>query len=414
MTAPVAVGVLGAGALGHVDADGSITPGGVGWRLSPWFGADDRWRVPGDGSASRQVLVDAAPVVRSTTRVPGGDAQAVVYGTGPPPGVGVIEIANESPVPFALALVVQGPSPGTRHDALIDGTDAIVDGSVVLRGARPWSGCVAGASPRDLLAQLTAGRADVALPRPGTPVSGVAVALLAPVAHRAALRIAMTQLTTDPGSGDPRGLPGTEETVRSWQMHRTRGVQVELPDARLQDALHAARSAALLEGRAAAALEDWGFDAESEIAWRAMSWGSRRQAARRASTPARWADVQALLDAASPVWTWDGGPDPFLLALRSLLVHEAAARTATRREHEVTLCAELPPAWVGQPVDVRGAPTRHGRVSYALRWHGSRAALLWECERPGMTLRAPGLDPAWSTTEPRGETLLPPHPAAIG
>ena len=51
------------------------------------------------------------------------------------------------------------------------------------------------------------------------------------------------------------------------------------------------------------------------------------------------------------------------------------------------------------------APTRGGRVSYAVRWHGARPALLWECERP-IRLRAPGLDPGWSTTEARGETLL--------
>ena len=57
------------------------------------------------------------------------------------------------------------------------------------------------------------------------------------------------------------------------------------------------------------------------------------------------------------------------------------------------------------------APTRAGRVSYAVRWHGARPALLWECERP-IRLSAPGLDRDWSTTEPRGETLLAAPPGA--
>jgi hypothetical protein len=44
-----------------------------------------------------------------------------------------------------------------------------------------------------------------------------------------------------------------------------------------------------------------------------------------------------------------------------------------------------------------------------VRWHGPRPALLWECEGAGR-IRAPGLDPAWSTDEPRGDALLAPHP----
>jgi hypothetical protein len=45
-------------------------------------------------------------------------------------------------------------------------------------------------------------------------------------------------------------------------------------------------------------------------------------------------------------------------------------------------------------------------VSYAVRWHGPRAAFLWETTASDVTLRVPGLDPEWSTTEARGETLL--------
>ena len=54
-----------------------------------------------------------------------------------------------------------------------------------------------------------------------------------------------------------------------------------------------------------------------------------------------------------------------------------------------------------------------GRLSYALRWHGDRPALLWQCERPGVTLTVPGLDPSFSTAEQSGEALLAPYRARI-
>jgi hypothetical protein len=49
-----------------------------------------------------------------------------------------------------------------------------------------------------------------------------------------------------------------------------------------------------------------------------------------------------------------------------------------------------------------------------VRWHGDRPALLWDLERRAaaptapVRITAPGLDPAWSTTDAKGETLLGP------
>ena len=87
------------------------------------------------------------------------------------------------------------------------------------------------------------------------------------------------------------------------------------------------------------------------------------------------------------------------------------AQTPTLR-----LAAHWPAAWLGQPVEVHDVPTRIGKVSWAVRWHGERPALLWDVvpHRPAdsaLTVTAPGLDPAFAATGWRGETLLAPHPA---
>jgi hypothetical protein len=75
----------------------------------------------------------------------------------------------------------------------------------------------------------------------------------------------------------------------------------------------------------------------------------------------------------------------------------------------VALFPAFPAEWLGRAVAVHEAPTRHGAVSGALRWHGSRPALLWTAPH-GVTVRAPALDPSWSSDAAEGEVLLAPPP----
>jgi hypothetical protein len=81
----------------------------------------------------------------------------------------------------------------------------------------------------------------------------------------------------------------------------------------------------------------------------------------------------------------------------------------------LALSSLVPDGWYGKGWEVHDAPTGHGHLSYAVRWHGDRVALLWEqVPHEGMgpvRLTAPGLDPTWSTTDRRGEALLGPVPA---
>ena len=130
-----------------------------------------------------------------------------------------------------------------------------------------------------------------------------------------------------------------------------------------------------------------------------------------------WDRLTWLLDAATPTYTWPEAIHPqlgggcmgdghhgwaaadFLSFIRNLLVREG-------RDGSILLLGILPDAWYGERVAVRDAPTHRGRVSYTLEWDDDRPVLSWTCEEPGVTLRAPGLDPGWSTSDQRGQVTF--------
>ncbi len=132
-----------------------------------------------------------------------------------------------------------------------------------------------------------------------------------------------------------------------------------------------------------------------------------------------------LVAVGDPTWSWpdhvhprtgagsDGrGSSPlacagFLLLVRDLLVTEPAPGHAV-------LLPVLPDSWRGQAVEVHDAVLSGGvKLSFAVRWHGARPALLWEATSP-VRVTAPGLDPSFSTVDGSGEVLLgvPPSPSA--
>ena len=142
---------------------------------------------------------------------------------------------------------------------------------------------------------------------------------------------------------------------------------------------------------------------------------------RRALDRLRW-----LLESASDTLSWPEAIHPthrggtygegqdlrvsaaFLLFMRRLLVQEVVGPSGVTAA--LTLCPMLPPEWESQAIEVHDAPTDVGLVSFAVRWHGPRPALLWDIrahEGVGpVTLSAPALDRDWSSTEAKGEALL--------
>jgi hypothetical protein len=73
----------------------------------------------------------------------------------------------------------------------------------------------------------------------------------------------------------------------------------------------------------------------------------------------------------------------------------------------------FPDEWLGQSIEVYGMPTGdRSSVSFAIRWHGARPAILWEQTGEPVELSAPAVAPGWRTADATGEALWP-EPAAV-
>ncbi len=357
------IGAIGSPWRATVSAWGRIDPADGSSNLDWAIGGADRWYRPGVETSTRQQAVAGTPVIETRVRVPGGDAihrAFVVAG-----GHVVVEIENASPAPFAVAF-----------------SNADVVGPV----------------------------APSALPESAPlPPGSVAFA----VAHRTRLTIVW------PRASMPPRVPTSESVVRGWQTQCDRGVRYELPDEALLESLTAARCALLLDGPLVSddpatrllAAGEWVrlgedgrplvpavADAVHALARTHSEWALRSGAdvLRAAGEDQAASDVDDIIRRQGAS---EAEPVSVLARVRSLV--RACAHG------EIELLPRFPEAWVGQSVAVYGEHTPLGRLSFAVRWHGSRPALLWELDGPGtVSLLRCGLDPTWSTTEPRGDALL--------
>ncbi len=374
------VGALGSDGRATVDARGALTVLGEGWTLDWWIGADDRWRVPAREPAVRQQARDGAPVAETRLRIPGGDAVQRVYGIGRGDVV-VLEVENDSPGACIVAFAIRGAT-----SVALEGARLHVDGRPALQlpfPPRRWD-----VTDLELDAEQCGAQTGVLEPRtlaPGT----MRIALLYPLSHRNRMRIGVL-CGAEPAALDLAQVPDADAAARGWQRHLETAMRVTGPDD-VVAGLDLDRSQVLLDpdpsAATAAALEDWGFDEQAAWAWEGLSGRERRSARRRT-------DVAE-----------DDGPAGRLLRARAGLVHDVDAG--------IELLLDPPAA--GVDLEVHDAPTRHGRVSFALRWHGEHPALLWELtpdegarRRAPLEITAPVLAPGWSTREAVGETLLRP------
>lgn len=119
------------------------------------------------------------------------------------------------------------------------------------------------------------------------------------------------------------------------------------------------------------------------------------------------ADIRAELAGASPTWFWSDGHHSahaahVLRCARHLMVDESHS--------SVDLVPHLPVAWRGQPLEAHQVPVAGGLLSWGLRWHGPRPALLWELDRTSearFEIKVPSISDEWSSLDDNGEALLP-------
>lgn len=493
------IGNLDSPARAAVDPAGLVTVDRRGWSLDWWIGAEDRWHLPCREVAVRQTLMGISPVVETRVKVPSGDAVHRAYAARNRSGAEavVIEIQNDSKVPFAVALAVRPHGQvavGRIDEVSLAGTQLSIDGTLALALPR---------SPgRMVLSDGATDAADVVMAGDAEPVSAAAArsddglgnaALLFPLAHTATLRV-LIPLGETADLGDPDTFPSASDVASGWTTQAGQGWRIELPDRRLRDAAAASVRHLLLARpsvAAAAALDLAGFPDEAArhlvgnkldlagsdhpgavLAAVARHWdlthdatfaaaavdlvgalvprlGRQRDAHDRAVGEAAFASAAALLAAAGEevaatdlaalappasdgaalrpvpaaelkdllgsatgVWTWPGtgtGHDPLANAR---LVEAVRAHLVGDDGTGLALAPIVPDTWLGQGWEVHDAPTRHGLLSYAVRWHGERPAVLWQLDRHEgsgpVTISAPGLDPGWSSAEAEGEALLSP------
>jgi hypothetical protein len=308
-----------------------------------------------------------------------------VYAVADRGGLVVVAIDNRSPAPIAVAL--------SRRDVLTSHPPA----TVPVRG---------GEAPPD--------------------------ALVLPVGHRSGVAVALAP--DDPVPGPlPAGLPSPDQVVRGWLRQTEAGADLRLPGPPAV-ALPTLRSTLLLEGppspdepvRFLVAVAELGRLGVSVEPWLDDAAAAADQLARsmRQNAPVPW-PVDAGLVAAGEIFGRVGhrrgvadvaaararrpdvDPTPPVPVDDLTDLAWALRRLAVERADVVDLFpAPFPPSWQGQPVEAYRVPVGRAVLSLALRWHGSRPAVLWDLDGRRVELRSTGLDRSWSAEGARGEALL--------
>jgi hypothetical protein len=433
-----------------VDEHGRVGAADGSWWLEWGVGAEDRWRVAHDEVAVRQARVADAPVYETWMRVPGGDViQRVASANDGLGRVLTVEFENASSAAVAVALSGRGAG---RSSIGVDADSVTLDGVEWIRGERPAGGTVV--VDGDPWPAVTAGP-DAARIELG-PAERPAGALILGLPHRQTV----TFVVLLEGEFPSRPV-GPDEISAGWRAVTAEALTIEVPDDDLGEAwsrilpdliVQAGSTDPRLAAEAAPMLDIAGLSGEADRARATVVsaaedgalGGSDAVAALRAlaSRDLRAATPSGLDALAGPLAgmagesldvttldqvarALDGGfPGAALDARRaataatgSFVVKSAPAVAADRvlamvievdADGSIDLLPRVPETWHGQPIDVRSCATVSGRVSFSVRWHGDRPALLWE-RRGGpdeVELRCRGLDPSWRSSEREGEALL--------
>jgi hypothetical protein len=387
-TTGITTGVTGGGWRATVTEWGAIEPWGDGSAVDWHIAADDRWHSPQREPAVRQRRIDGTAVVETRVRIPDGDAVQRVYSVPDEGGLTIIEVENESPLAIAVAFTHPG-----------------------LLSVRP----------------------------PSAPIEGISLpegSVAFPVGHHAMLTVAIAH--DGRGAGVlPGGVPTAAGVVRGWTSTVERASRLLLPDEALTERVVAERCelaligpehpdddpvafllgvgqlvrmgdkasewvpdvAHALELAAKSAVHDWALAAAIDAADHVLAVAGEQRARRDLVAVRTRLACTTTLPAAAP-----SGSAYFLTWTERRIVD-------VRSDGAHLFPAGLPTGWEGNNFEVYGVPTgATGSVSFAIRWHGERPAVLWEHSGTAAALSAPLLAPEWHTAEVKGEALWPPPP----
>lgn len=441
--------VLGAPGWGDVDARGLIQPGSGEWTLDWWVGASDRWHQASKEAAVRQSDAGTGAVVETRMKLPDGDAVQRVWAVaaGGGPAVAVVEVGNDAATAFAAALVVEAPGATLS----VGPTGVSANGEPVLAWDRPPAATALGPDAIEALLQAEGGAGSDAT---GSDAKGRdTAALVWPLPHTARMAVSASL-----GRGripPPPDLPDADAVVRGWQAHLDRGARIEVPDEGLGRRIsrnrrrwlgHTGRmeTADVAElGELAVRLDHHGYHDDAELvlneiaarwttkapAERLMAFavhhdltGDAEAASRHVEAVAEAIEAAVRIGAGVPVEAIErllvaagqdrAAGDLLGLGLNPAEPSDQGLRAELVADHgdDLVVAPGFRPAWRGGPLAIYELPTRFGPLSYAIRWHGARPALLWELDsRPGqgpVIVRAPALDQSFSSDEPSGEALL--------
>ena len=376
-------GVVGGRWRATVTSWGAVEP----WDGSDsidWFvAADDRWHRPQHETSTRQTFVDGTPVVETKVRIPTGDAVQRVYSIADGGGLTIVEVTNESTLPIAVAFTGGG---------------------------------------------LLSRRSATSMPPQGIELPSDAV--IYPIGH-------MSTVTVGRAHGGsvslPEVLPSAQQVAHGWLAQTQRASRLQLPDASMVAAVTAARCELLLNGPTS------GSDATDPATFIL----GVAELVRMGDPPSIWVPDLAtqlerlarsgaqigfpVVEAAARV-LHAAGEHRALVDLRRMQLPVQADRPDIRStamppdpgrvpswvEHHLVTSNEhsarvmpnsFPGSWLGVDFEAHGlAIGLASTLSFAVRWHGERPAVLWEVSGPPMPLT----HGEWSTGQLTGEALWPP------
>lgn len=455
------IGTLDSGPMAYVDERGLIGWEDGRWSLDWWVRTDEGWKYPSRTRAVRQAI-DATPIIETSFAVPGGDLVARVAAVQlSGEAVVTVDYTNDSPTAVALALALRPidlDGIGMAESVKIYDNTMSIGGRVQLVADRIPASSVAVSDFASLPPAVERANAEPSTEATSTNGTAQAASVFA-MPHHSTLRVV---LGADAVVAD---LPQLEAIAKGWSAHLDQFLEVEVEGSPIGDELSLVerRLATALRGgkvvRTRAAMGEWSALDDLSVATALMEMGDVNPAAEivldhldsdrllAMAAGEREAAFDALvrlwhltrrsevIDAASE--TLDvpaevlAGPTPDAVMSQSdawpvqaaRRVHEIRSAFVIERDGELHLLTGFAEDWRGRSIDVRRARTAAGWLSFSLRWHGARPALLWSLEplgqsgaehdtgsAPAIVVRAPTLDAEWVAFEADGEALLAEQP----